>query len=97
MKIAISTDDKQTISNIFGRAKFILIYENKQLVKTIKNPFLYGGGGAGIGMAKLIEKENVNKVVGGKFGPKVEEALKNNNIIFKIKEGDIEQCLDQEG
>ena len=47
MKTAIASENKTVDSSVSGagaRAPFFLIFENDELVKTIKNPFRVGGG-----------------------------------------------------
>ena len=87
MRIAISSiedNENSKISEISGRSPFYLIFEDKKLVKKIKNPFKFGGGGAGFSIAQMLANENVDVVVSGKIGPNMENALKEKGI--KIKE-----------
>ena len=86
MKIAIASDgedENSQVSEISGRAPFYLVFEEGKLVKTIKNPFAKGGGGAGFSVAKMLENEKVDLVISGKFGPNVSNALTSANIKFK--------------
>lgn len=83
MKIAIASTGKEPTSEVnpvAGRAPYYLIYENKKLIKTIKNPFAIGGGGAGFGVAKMLADENINLVVAGKFGENMIMALEQKGI-----------------
>ena len=83
MKIAIASYGKSEdseISSVAGRAPYFLIYENKELVKTIKNPFAIGGGGAGFAVAKMLADEGVKKIVSGHFGEKMLKALEERGI-----------------
>ncbi len=83
MKIAIASsgkDENSEVSSIAGRAPYFLIYEGKKLKKAIKNPFAIGGGGAGFGVAKMLENEDVDLIVAGHFGEKITEALKDRKI-----------------
>ncbi len=86
MKIAVastgSTEDSM-VSNVGGRAPFFLIYENKKLVKTLKNPFMFGGG-AGFSVAHLLAKEGVEEVIAGNFGPNMIQALKTKGIKIRV-------------
>ncbi len=71
MKIAISSegkDENSPVSQMSGRAPYYLIFENKKLIKIIKNPFRMGGGGAGFGVAEMLSEEEVNLVISGRFG-----------------------------
>ena len=81
MKIAIATNDKTNVSEVSGRASYYLIYEKGELIKTIKNPFAIGSGGAGYGVVKMMSDENINLIIAGKFG---------NNMIVALKEKGIE-------
>ena len=86
MKIAISSKGKgqnSEVSEISGRAKFYLIFEDGKLVKTIKNPFAIGGGGAGLAVAKMLENEKVDMVISGRFGDKMKHALNLAGVSFK--------------
>jgi len=86
MKIAIASnkkDENSEVSEVSGRATYYLIYEDKKLIKTIKNPFAMGGGGAGFGVVKMVADENVNLIIAGKFGGNMITALKDKNIEYK--------------
>ncbi len=83
MRIAIASSGKDETSKsspIAGRAPYFLIYKDKKLDKTIKNPFAIGGGGAGFGVAKMLENEKVDLVIAGHFGEKIISALEERNI-----------------
>ncbi|MCD4760215.1 hypothetical protein K8R33_05015 [archaeon] len=87
MKIAIASkgkDENSEVSEITGRAPYYLISEDKKITKVIKNPFAVGGGGAGFSVAKMLEDEKVELVIGGHFGSNMENAL--NSAGIKIKE-----------
>lgn len=86
MRSAIASEGKDIGSDICqtaGRAPYYLIFEDKKLVKTIKNPFATGGGGAGIAVAQMLSNEKVEKVISGKFGGKMKDRLKEKKIEFK--------------
>lgn len=86
MKIAVSSTGKNEnsqISEVSGRAPYFLIFEDKKLIKTIKNPFAIGGGGAGFGVVQMLANEKVNLVISGKFGPNMLGAFKEKNIKSK--------------
>ena len=90
MKIAVATlekDEKSEVSPVAGRAPFYLIFEGKKLIKALKNPFRFGGGGAGFGVAKMLANEGVNLVVCGKAGPNMQMALDQNGIKAKFVTG----------
>jgi len=86
MKIAIASegkDEKSQISLRGGRAPYYLIFEDKKLIETIKNPFAVGGGGAGWSVAKMLGDKKVELVIAGRVGPNMEFALKEKKIGFK--------------
>lgn len=87
MKIAIASNkksiDDSMVCNTAGRSPYYLIFENKELVKTIKNPFAVGGGGAGPAVAKMLANETVNLVLCKKFGEKMISTLKERGIEAK--------------
>jgi len=98
MKIAIASEGKTQESEISvrgGRAPYYLIFENKKLIKTIKNPFAVGSGGAGWSVAHMLAKEKVNLIIVGRVGPNMEFALKEKNIKFKEKQGTIKKILEE--
>ena len=90
MKVAIASegeDKNAQVSAVSGRAPFYLIYEGKKLVKTIKNPFRMGGGGAGFGVAQMLANEGVELVISGKFGPNMQSMLDSKHVKTKIVTG----------
>ena len=97
MKIAVASegkDENSKVSSISGRALYYLIFENKKLVKAIKNPFRVGGGGAGFSVAQMVGNEEVNVVISGKFGTNIKSALEQKGIkIFVIKNKKVKEAL----
>ncbi len=96
MKIAIASEGKNEDSGISqqgGRAPYYLIFEDKKLIETIKNPFATGGGGAGFSVAYMLADKNVNLVIAGKIGGNMQTALKEKKIAFEEKEGKIPEVL----
>ena len=86
MKIAIASEGKTKESKISergGRAPYYLIFENNELIETIKNPFATGGGGAGWSVAFMLADKKINKVIAGRIGPNMITALEQKNIEFK--------------
>lgn len=85
MKIAIASNEKNeegNVSEISGRAPYYLIYENGELVKTIKNPFLMGGG-AGPAVVQMLYNEKVEMIISQKFGEKMKAAMDAKKIKYK--------------
>lgn len=96
MKIAIASESKKQdgeISQRAGRSKYYLIFESGKLIKTIKNPFAMGSGGAGFSTAYMLANEKVNLIVAGRIGPNMQMALKEKKIKFKETTGKIQQAL----
>ena len=90
MKIAIASEGKSEDSQISergGRAPYYLIFEDKKLVETIKNPFATGSGGAGFSVAYMLAEKKVNVVIAGKIGGNMVSALKEKGIDFKEESG----------
>ena len=95
MKIAVASEEKDLDSEISGRggrAPFYLVFEDGKIIETIKNPFVVGGG-AGYGVAGMLAKKKVDKVIAGKFGDNMKEALKGNDIDLKEKQGIVKKIM----
>lgn len=85
MKIAIASDRKDLNSKVSekgGRASYYLIFEGKQLIESIKNPFL-SGGGAGWSIAYMLDEKGVKKIISGKIGDKMKAALEEKGLEFQ--------------
>ena len=84
MKIAIASNDKNIdkalLCKTAGRAPYYFIFEEGVLLKTLKNPFAVGGGGAGPAVAKMLANESVEKVFCQKFGDKMLATLDSRGI-----------------
>lgn len=97
MRIAIaSLGEKETdkVSPIAGRAPYYLFFEDKKLIKVQKNPFLYGSGGAGFAVAKMLADENTEIVITGHLGTNMITALKEKGIKALIaKDMTVKQAL----
>ena len=90
MKIAIAAENESVESEVCptaGRAPYYLLFEKKRLVRTIKNPFARGGGGAGFGVAQMLANEGVTLVISGAFGPNMVSALEEKGIRYKEVRG----------
>ncbi len=86
MKTAIASEGKSEeseISKMGGRAPYYLIFEDKELIETIKNPFATGSGGAGFSVAHMLADKKVNLVIAGKLGENMVSALKDKGIDYK--------------
>jgi len=92
MKIAVASEGKDLDSEISergGRAPFYLVFEDKKLVETIKNPFATGGGGAGFSVAYMLAEKKVGLVIAGKVGGNMVSALKEKEIEFREESGKV--------
>jgi len=89
MKIAISSEGESLdsmVSEKGGRAPYYLIFENKNLVEVIKNPFAVGGGGAGFSVAYMLADKGVEMIITGQIGENMKNALEEKGISFKQEE-----------
>ncbi len=96
MKIAVAAEKGSIDSDICptaGRAPYYLIFEDGRLVKTIKNPFAVGGGGAGFGVAQMLANEGVERVVSGRFGENMKGALEEKGISYAEATGPVRSVL----
>jgi predicted Fe-Mo cluster-binding NifX family protein len=90
MKIAVAStgkDEESDVSPISGRAEYYLIFEDGKIVKTINNPFKIGGGGAGPSVVQMLSNEGVEKIISGRFGPKMIDAMEEKGIKYEEIEG----------
>jgi len=86
MKIAVALEGKNKDSEISqrgGRAPYYIIFKDKKIIETIKNPFATGSGGAGFSVAYMLADKKVNLLVSGKLGRNMESALKEKEIKFR--------------
>jgi len=86
MRIAVAADRPVVDSPVCptaGRAPYYLVFDNNSLLKTIKNPFARGGGGAGFGVAHLLAEEGVDIIVAGRIGDNMRSALEEKGITGK--------------
>jgi len=86
MKIVVASEGKNIESEISekgGRAPYYLLFENKKLIETIRNPFAIGSGGAGFSVAYMLANKKVDLFIAGKIGANMESALSEKGIKFK--------------
>jgi len=97
MKIAIATIKKNEDSEISlraARAPFYLIFDEKgELLETISNPFAFGSGGAGFGVAKMLADKGVDTIVAGAFGPNMISAMEGRGLKCQEKKGRVKEIL----
>jgi len=92
MKIAVSSysdNIEKEVSDRFARASYFLIVDlnEKDIVdiKTIKNEYKDAQGGAGIAVAEMVAKQNVDAVITGNIGPRALDLLNQFNIpVYKF-------------
>jgi len=81
---AIPTDDKQTVSKVFGRAKWFALYKDGSK----EAEFLDGSGnaehGAGTGAAASLIEKAVQQVFAAEVGPKAYDALVAGGVHISI-------------
>ncbi len=100
IKIIAIASEKDNIESVVcptaGRAPYYLFFENKVLVKAIKNPFAKGSGGAGFSVVHMLANENVNLVIAGKLGQNMIPALEEKGIKYmEIQNKSIKQILEE--
>jgi len=94
MRIAVAAEqDKQKISERFGRSAYFLIYEAGRLVEEIEN--IPADQSAGISAAKLVNQSKAELVIAGMFGPKARQALEQFGIKVKEMNGNIDEAAGQ--
>ncbi len=99
MKIAVASDNAEMeslVCQIAGRAPYYLVFKNHKLIKTIKNPFTVGGGGAGLSVAQMLSNEDVDLVISGKFGEKMIGVLNEKGIKYKVlQDKTVKEAVDE--
>ena len=102
MKIAISSTGKGFESQIdarFGRCVYFVIAEVKdkkiEEIKSIENPSINVGGGAGISAAELVANEGVKAVITGNVGPRAISVFSQFGIKVYSATGKVKDALDK--
>jgi len=84
MIIAMATDDKQTVSAVFGRAGYFALYKDGQN----QPEFIVGSAsaehGAGTGAVSRLAELGVNMVYAAELGPKAKDSLAAAKISVTI-------------
>ncbi len=81
---AIPTDDKQTVSKVFGRATYFALSRGAGAELEFLEGTSNAEHGAGTGAAALLAGKGVTEVLGAEFGPKANEALMGAGIAITI-------------
>ena len=99
MNIAIASEGKDMDAQVCptaGRAPYYLLFENRTLIKTIKNPFTIGGGGAGHGVIQMLSNENMEIIISGKFGDNMRQAISEKGMRgIEIREKTVDEALEE--
>ena len=101
MLVAIASNEnhlKGIVDPHFGRCDWYCIYNTNSGEKEfIENPARYLEEGAGCQSAEMLVKQNIKMVVAGRFGSKVVEIFKTNNIQMVIPSNEtiLENILNQ--
>lgn len=81
---AIATDDKRTVSAVFGRARYFAIFKGDGSEPIFLEGSYDAEHGAGTGAASLLAEQGVEEAIGPEFGPKAQEALIRAGIALTI-------------
>jgi predicted Fe-Mo cluster-binding NifX family protein len=88
MIIAIASSENQMRSNVdphFGRCDWYCLYDTSVAkFSFIENIFRYQQEHAGCDAAKLLISKGINIVVAGRFGSKVIDVFRSNNVQMVI-------------
>jgi predicted Fe-Mo cluster-binding NifX family protein len=87
MKIAIQTNDKETVGENFGRALYYAVYdtETDETIFLSNEENAGAAHGVGIQAAALMSREGVTVVLSYHVGPKAGDILRQNSIdIFNL-------------
>jgi len=102
MKIAVSATGKGLNSQIdmrFGRCAYFVIAEVKDKtvkeLKSIPNPNVNVGGGAGISAAQLVANEGVKAIITGNCGPRAFDVFGQFGIKIYQATGKVKDALDK--
>ena len=90
MKICIPTNDKISVSDVFGRCKFLaIINQETNTVEYIDNSNNMLSHGAGLQTASLVLKNNADVLITYDLGPKANDVFKESSLtIYKITQID---------
>lgn len=85
--VAVS-EDKETISPVFARAPFFLVFENSRKVAEVANPYVEAVP-AGPPAVELVSTYHPEYVVAGSFGAIASNALSDRGIQSVTKTGKV--------
>ena len=92
MIIAIAANEnhlKATVDPHFGRCNWYCIYDTETHKSSfIENPVRYYQEMAGCDAAELLVSKRINLVIAGRFGSKVIDVFRKNNIQMVVPEAE---------
>jgi len=83
IKPSLEKEPTGIIAENSARAPFFLVFEDEKFIKTIKNPFTWGGG-AGLASADLLKDVGCELFVAKKIWDKMKTALDRHGISYEI-------------
>jgi predicted Fe-Mo cluster-binding NifX family protein len=88
--VALNEDNPQAlIAEQFGRCAWYCIYDSANgKINYIENPNRQADQGAGFTSAEMLMKLSIQLVVAGRFGSKVVEFFRKNNVQMVIPENE---------
>lgn len=91
LTIAVAAEDTEITSRICkvaARAPYFLFFDNQDnLLQTVKNPYVYTSGSAGPKAAGFLIEKKVDLIIAGRFGHKMQNALKPNKVQMVEQQG----------
>jgi predicted Fe-Mo cluster-binding NifX family protein len=72
---------KSFVDQHFGRCDWYCLYDTESKISSfIENPVRYKQEQAGCDAARILIEKGIKKVIAGRFGSKVAEVFKTNNV-----------------
>ncbi len=104
MRITLASEGNTLASNLselFARSSFLIIIEVKDkkvvVAKVIENDKKESLDSAGVSLAHLVTKEDVDLVMVNRIGPRARKIIKDAGIDLYSRSGLIEDILKDEG
>ncbi len=90
-RIVVAGEDRaitSRISKVAARAPYFHFFDKQgNLLQTLQNPYAEAGGGAGPKTAAFLVEKEANLIVAGKFGKKMKNALKADDMQYIERQG----------
>jgi len=83
IKPVLSDSIDADIAENAARAPYFLVFEDDRFIKSIKNPFVTGGG-AWFAVAELLKNEWCEKFIAKKLWDNMKSSLDDYSIIYEI-------------